>query len=127
MLYVCTISPTTARIHSNISLEVGLPDVIGLENIKYYYSITDILNSYLANHVVSTDFAIYIEHLFSYYMISNHHFTCTCLGQRLDHNNGREVAILHYMWRFPSQSPLGPESGLGLGIGTWIGAINGAS
>ena len=81
--------PRTWRIHSNIALEVGLSEVIGLAVIPYYLTIWYFMNSwliksdpwsymisiglgYLVNHVVSNKFAIYIALLTSYYVILNH-------------------------------------------------------
>ena len=80
IFYVYTRLPRTEWIYSNIELEVLFPDVIGLDNIPYSVSIRDFMNSwpmnsdtwsyliyvglrYLTNHVVSTNFAIYITYL----------------------------------------------------------------
>ena len=45
ILYVHSRLPITELIHSNIALEVGFPDVLGLNNIPYYLSIWDYMNS----------------------------------------------------------------------------------
>ena len=92
MLYVCTRLPVTALVCSNIALEFGWPDAIGLDNIPYSSSIKDFLNSwlinydywpyiiyvglgYLTNYVVSNNFAIDITYLLSYCIILNHPIT----------------------------------------------------
>ena len=92
MLKVSTRFPRTWWICSNIALEVGFPEVLGLAVIPYYLSIVDLLNSwptnsdpwscmifiglgYLDNHIVSTKVAIDIDILSSYCVILNHHVT----------------------------------------------------
>ena len=91
-LKVRTRIPITLWIYSNIPLEVGFTKAIGLEVILYNFSSRYFINSwpinsdlwsyvisigqwYLANHVVSTKFAININILLSYYVILNHPVT----------------------------------------------------
>ena len=44
MLYVCIRLPIKAQIVSNIALEVGFSDVLGLYNIPYYLLIRYTMN-----------------------------------------------------------------------------------
>ena len=79
-------------IHSNITLEVGFPDVIGVATTPYYFSVRGFLVSwplniyplsyvisvvtgYLTNHVFSTKFESYTSGLFLYCVILNHPVT----------------------------------------------------
>ena len=50
MLYVHTESPINKWIISNIALEFGFPDYIGLALIPYYFSIRDFLNLRAINY-----------------------------------------------------------------------------
>ena len=52
------------------------------------------------------------------------HFTRTLLCQQSDRNRGRVFILLYETWIFPSHSPEGPVSVLGLGIGPQINAIH---
>ena len=92
MLYIRTKLPRTVWIHSNITLEVGFPEVLDLDNSPYSSSFRYFINSWkinynplsyiisfvrvhLVNHAVSTKLAIYSAHLLSYWVISNHPVT----------------------------------------------------
>ena len=49
-LYARTRLPRTTWTHCIIPLEVGLPDVLDLDNISYYFSIKDFMNSWMMNY-----------------------------------------------------------------------------
>ena len=89
ILYTRSRLPRTVWVHSNNSLEVGFPDVLGLANIPYSSSIWYFMKSwpinyehwscvisiglrYLDNHVVSSNFVVDIAHLLSYCFILHH-------------------------------------------------------
>ena len=92
MLQVLTRFPVTWWIRSNITSEVGFPEVLGLTIILYYISIRGFMNSwpinsdpwsyvisiglgYLDTRVVSSKFMIDIALLSWYFDISNHPVT----------------------------------------------------
>ena len=92
MLQLCTRFPITWWIRSNIALDMGFTEVLGLSVIPYSASIRIFLNSwtinydplsyviyiglgYLYSHIVSTKFVIYIDPLLLYCVISKHPVT----------------------------------------------------
>ena len=103
ILYVRTRLPSTWWICSNITLEVGSSKAHGLDIIPYSSSIRYFTNSlpinfgpwsyvisvslgYIVNHVVSTNSAIDINHLFSHRVTSNHPVTWSIMVIDLELN-----------------------------------------